>query len=339
MNDIYVQTAQTIQVEQTEIQCTADSPIPELQPDDVNFPRLPSSAKQKQIMEETSPPKESPHNVERTEAPHFVWRSKPPNLEHQHEESEEGHQDKDKSKDKNKGSSPSHKPIPKPVESTPITRQGYRSGRLADDFWGTLKVPNTPATNRKTLQVIPILYTGHNRAAAEYLVDHKVTPHQPIAQVHIAELLAGVPWHESTTKQHVVNEVAQALYKVLVFTHKTANPLQKWKSGHWFANWTGEGEGERTCTLYVCAPIQETKSKPRKGQQFGWRRIPEKMWEKIISHKAEGISNCTQDTAQWQQLIGGSRNTQRKTTHTVSSLQNRFSILSEEEPITSQEIV
>lgn len=335
IHNIDIQSVQAIQVEQPEIQVPADSPIPELQPDDVNFPKLPLSAKQKQKLEEPSPIKEPQNNVERPETPHFIWRSKPPNLEHQPEDSEErGIQDKNQ--DTNKGSNSPHYPIPKPVESTPITRQGYRSGRLADDFWSTLKVPNTPTTNRKNLQVIPILYTEHNRAKAEYLVDHKVTPHQPIAQVHIAELLAGIPWQEAITKQHVVNEAAQALYKVLVFTHKTANPLQKWRNGHWFSSWTGEAEGERTCTLYVCAPIQETKAKPRKGQQFGWRRIPEKMWEKITSHKSEVILDCTHDMAQWQQLIGGSRNAQRKATHPVSNLQNRFSILSEEEPDVSQ---
>ena len=96
--------------------------------------------------------------------------------------------------------------------------------------------PNTPPSTRKTLQVIPFLLTDHNKDSAEYLVDNKTVPHQPLAHVHIAELLAGISWTKTRAKQHVVNEVAQALHKVLIFTNKAPNPLQKWKHGRWFSS-------------------------------------------------------------------------------------------------------
>lgn len=68
---------------------------------------------------------------------------------------------------------------------------------MVDDFWTTLRTPGTPLTHRKTLQVTPILFTEHNRATAEYLVDNKSVPYQSITQVHIVELLAGIPWTET----------------------------------------------------------------------------------------------------------------------------------------------
>lgn len=169
-------------------------------------------------------------------------------------------------------------------------------------------------------------------------MDNKSVPYQSITQVHIAELLAGIPWTETRTKQHVVSEVAQALFKILVYTHKSASPIQKWKNCTWFSSWEGETEGEQVCTLYAYAPIQESKVKPRKGQQFGWRKIPEKMWDRINLHNSETIVDVTSDRPQWQKMVGSyPSNTLRKATQTVSSLHNRFSALSEEETSTSQE--
>ena len=159
--------------------------------------------------------------------------------------------------------------------------------------------PNTPQSPRKTLQVIPFLLTDHNRDSAEHLVDYKTTPHQPIAQVHIAELLAGIPWTKARTRQHVVNEVAQALHRVLIFTKQAPNPLQKWKHGCWFSSWEGDSEGEHTCTLYVSVHVQETKIKPRKGQNFGWRRVPTAIWERINLHNPDKIEDSEAERAQW----------------------------------------
>jgi hypothetical protein len=251
--------------------------------------------------------------------PQFVWRSKPPSLAQ--EELEGGREAKGKA-------------IAKALDSTPITRQGYRSGRLADDFWTTINPPNTSQSPRKTLQVILFLLTDHNRETAEYLVDNKTAPHQPIAHVHIAELLAGIPWTELRTKQHVVSEVAQALHKVLIFTSKAPNPLQKWKHGCWFANWEGDSDGEHTCTLYVTVQVQETKIKPRKGQNFGWRKVPTKIWERITSHNSTKIEDSEAERTHWQQMIGVPRRSSTKPNTSTGPPQNRFSVLTEEDILT-----
>ena len=142
------------------------------------------------------------------EQPHLIWRFKPATQE---EQSLKKEHDKGKS---------SHGKIP---ESTPITRQGYRTSRLAEDFWLALQTPNTPISARKTLQVIPLLIK--DREPLEYLVSSKRQQLQPLAQVHIVELLACIPWAEHSAKQHVVSEVAQALHKIFVFTTKIPSPL------------------------------------------------------------------------------------------------------------------
>ena len=76
------------------------------------------------------------------------------------------------------------------------------------------------------MRVTPILIKGKKEETWEYLVNNKASTQKSIAQVHIGEQLAGIPWTETRTKKHIVNEVAQALYKVLVFTKSTDNPLQ-----------------------------------------------------------------------------------------------------------------
>lgn len=108
----------------------------------------------------------------------------------------------------------------------------------------------------------------------DYLVNAKTEGNKAIIQVHIAEQLAGVPWTEARARQHVMNEVVQALYKVFVFTNPSANSLQMWKQGKWFARWEMEGEGDHICTLYVQIPAQEHKLKPRKGYVHSWFPIP-----------------------------------------------------------------
>ena len=72
-----------------------------------------------------------------------------------------------------------------------------------------MNIPHTPTSQKKTLRVIPILIK-EKEGTIDYLVNTKVTIPKPFVQVHIAELLAGVPWTETKVRQHVVNETAQA---------------------------------------------------------------------------------------------------------------------------------
>jgi hypothetical protein len=134
----------------------------------------------------------------------------------------------------------------------------------------------------------------------------------------------------------VVSEVAQALHKVLIFTNKSPNPLQKWKHGCWFSGWEVDSEGEHTCTLYVIVQVQETKLKPRKGQNFGWRRVPTKIWERIHVHSADMIEDSEAERTQWQKMIGTPRRNSTKPNLSAGSSPNRFSVLSEEEDLTHQ---
>lgn len=102
---------------------------------------------------------------------------------------------------------------PKTTESTPFTRHGYRSGRLAEDFWTALQVPHTPSSPRKTLRVIPFLIKEVGREQPEFLVNQNAQTPQPIAEVQVAEVLAGLPWTESMVRQHIVNEVPKSSTK------------------------------------------------------------------------------------------------------------------------------
>ena len=294
---------------------------PILQTDDQNFPKLPS-AKSRGTGKEIHPE----HNQgESLGTPHFVWRSKPITGESHNQQTPTGEEEK--------GGGKSIGTAQKIPDSAPITRQGYRTGRLAEDFWTTMNFPNTPTSSRKTLQVIPFLLKDNPKETVEYLVDNKTLSFKPIAQVHIAELLAGIPWTEPRARQHVVNEVAQALHKTFVFTNKSPNPLQKWKQGRWFANWEEAAEGEYTCFLYVSIKVHETKIKPRRGQSLGWRRVPSQLWERISSHTSDTIADSTEDSYQWQQMIAKSPHNGTKTPVQPTGItpHNRFSALVEED--------
>ena len=147
-----------------EVTSTSAGLDPGLHTNDQNFPKLPSTHKTptgEGLDNSTTPP-----NVSSSPPAHFIRRSKPPSLTQ--EATEDGREIKGKT-------------IAKVPDSTPITRQGYRSGRLADDFWTSLDLPNTPHSQRKTLQVIPFLLMDQNRETAAYLADKKTSPHQPIA--------------------------------------------------------------------------------------------------------------------------------------------------------------
>jgi hypothetical protein len=267
--------------------------------DELNFPKLPSR---------TGSPQAIPTPMDSTQ---FVWRPT-------HEQARRPGGDRGKGK----------QPIRTP-DSAPLTRQGYRSGRLADDFWLALNTPQTPISQRKTLKVIPILLKTNKDESIDYLVNLKATTSKIVTQVHIAELLAGVPWTEFRVRQHVVNEVAHALYKILVFTNPSHNPLQQWKQGRWFANWEKDLEGNHSCTLYVGVFAQENRIKPRKGQVFGWHRIPEEIQNRIQAHTADGIERITEDQTHWCRMMQVEPATNNPA-HKAANNHNRFAPLSEE---------
>jgi hypothetical protein len=130
----------------------------------------------------------------------------------------------------------------KPIgtDSTPITRHGYRLGRSADKFWITLNIPGTPPTQKKNLRVLPFI--TKNEEHTEYLVDNTTKSFSPITTTHIAVQLACVPWTLLRARQHIANEVAHALHKVLMFHNQYTTPFQKWSQGRWQLQWTESSE-------------------------------------------------------------------------------------------------
>lgn len=128
----------------------------------------------------------------------------------------------------------------------------------------------------------------------------------------------------------LVNEAAQALYKILVFTNPASNPLQKWRQGKWFAEWTGELDGEYTCTFYVCVPVQEYKIKPRKGHSYGWHKLPQEIRERILLHNTEAIEAVKEESTSWHKMVKGEASCSKPGSETATTHQNRFAVLSEE---------
>jgi hypothetical protein len=191
---------------------------------------------------------------------------------------------------------------PPGTESTPITRQGYRSGRLADDFWTVMAIPDTPLSPRKKLRIIPFL--TKNFCHAEYLVDNSKTPYTTIATVHIAELLAGVPWTLPRAKLHIVNETAHALHKVLIFNNQHNTPFHKWEQGSWFSQWTMTAEGDHLCTCFVSVAVPESKIKVRKGRDFGWRKIPTIITDTLTATQTELIQAAADLGSHLQGMAG-----------------------------------
>ena len=255
-----------------------------LEPTELNFPKLPSPAHK----EDTGTQEQRPASPSVSTA--FVWRTPPKQTEQDTTR---------KGKEKGKG-----KQINRTPESTPLTRQGYRSGRLADDFWTALRIPLTPTSPRKTIRVIPlIIKEGTKEETMEYLVNTKPNTHKAIAQVHIAELLAGVPWTENRAQQHMVSEVAQALYKIFIFTNPAQNPLQWWNKGQWFAHWEKEHEGAHVCTIYVSVIAKANKMRPRRGQTLDWHNVPAEVQTRIQNHSSETIEAIEDDGHHWYKLI------------------------------------
>ena len=228
-----------------------------LQLDNINFPKLQTPTSMKQT---TSTPDLSSKSQE----PKFVW--KPVHIKTPEKKMVEGSRGK-----------------VKVMESTPLIRQGYRSGRLAEDFWSAVGMPNTPTSNPKMLRVIPFLTKNRNTELIEYLVDRRGKSFGAIAFVHIAEVLAGIPWTQVRARQHIVNEVSLTLHKILIFNNNLSNPFQKWNQGRWYSQWGQGTEGEYICTLFVSIDVPEHKVKPRKGLHMGWRREPREISSLLTS--------------------------------------------------------
>ena len=280
-----------------------------LQPDEINFPKLQTPIPTKRGNSPTS---------ERKEEPKFVWRSphiaKPTPKAH----ATEG------SRGKEKG-----------LDSAPLTRQGYRTGRLAEDFWSAIGMPNTPATKSKMLRVIPFLTKNHHTEQTEYLVDIRRQSFSAIAYVHIAESLAGIPWTQIRARQHVVNEVSQVLHKILIFNNNLSNPFQNWTQGRWFVQWGQGVEGEYICTLYVSIDAPEHKIKPRKGLHMGWRREPVEISQILNTPVTDEIQVFESDHTHWQKMAG--RLPQSKANEQFApESHNRFATLLDDEDVPAQ---
>ena len=170
----------------------------------------------------------------------------------------------------------------------------------------------------------------------DLLVNTKQAASRSIALVHVADKLAGTPWTETRARHHIVNEVAQALYKVLVFTNPLTNPLHKWNQGKWLANWEGETEGVYTCTLYVIVLLQETKIKPKKEHAHSWSRLPGKISNRVQLHTSNDIVAIEEDRSSWHK---STHNQELPKHHPVpegaTAHQNRYSVLCEEENTTT----
>lgn len=216
------------------------------------------------------------------------------------------------------------------TESTPITRQGYRSGRLADDFWAVMAIPDTLLSPRKKLRIIPFLTKNSNHS--EYLVDNSKSPHTTIATAHIAETLAGVPWTLVRARQHIVNETTHALHKVLIFNNQNTTPFHKWEQGSWFSQWTLTTDGEHLCTCFVSVAVPESKIKVRKGRDFGWRKIPSLITNVLTAPQTYLIQDAAALGQHWQGMAGKKEKAPARTPpEDTPAAKNPFAVLSEEE--------
>jgi exonuclease III len=101
--------------------------------------------------------------------------------------------------------------------------------------------------------------------------------------------MAGLPWTLQRARQHIVNEVTQALQKFLVFNSQHTTPFHKWTQGRWYSTWSNTSEGEHICTLYISIDVPESKIKIRKGKNFGWHPIPNIIQALLQEHPTEDI--------------------------------------------------
>jgi hypothetical protein len=214
--------------------------------------------------------------------------------------------------------------------SAPLTRQGYRSGRLADDFWTTLNVSETPQAPRKKLRVYPFLTKNQDK----YLVENNT--HKTITSVHIAELLAGVPWTTLRAGQHIVNEVAQALHKILIFNNQQTSPFQTWQQGNWFSQWELSSIGEHICTLYVSVEVQESQLKIRRGKKLGWKEIPTAIQPVLQLTNKEEIQATGEQVHTLREMAGSRDEAPPSTKFFDAETSSPFSVLNDESPHSTQ---
>ena len=151
---------------------------PELHTNDQIFPKLPSS--KKKVADDTPDPLTSPVTQTLDSPNHFIWRSKP--LTMQPEVQEGGGEIKGKA-------------IAKSADLTPITRQGYRSRRLADNFWSTLNPHNTPTSPARLYKSSPsyLQTTIENRRNTWWITKAHHT--SPLLMCTSHNCLLGYPGH------------------------------------------------------------------------------------------------------------------------------------------------
>lgn len=196
-------------------------------------------------------------------------------------------------------------------------------------------MPNTPTANSKMLRVIPFFTKNRHLEQVEYLVDNRGQSFGAIAYVHIAEVLAGIPWTQCRARQHVVNEVSQALHKILIFNNNLSSPFQKWSQGQWYAQWEKGQEGEYICTLYASIDVPEQKVKPRKGNNLGWRKEPADVSLARTRQHSEEIHLVDPNHNYWQHMAGRIP-TLRVHKQTPPESHNRFATIVEEEATLDQ---
>jgi hypothetical protein len=165
------------------------------------------------------------------------------------------------------------------------------------------------------------------------LVDNIKQQFSTITSVNVAEQLAGVPWSLLRIRQHIVNETAQALHKMLIFNNQHNTPFQQWDQGRWFSHWETTPDEEHVCTLYVSIAAPEAKIRIRKGRKMGWRNIPLSIKTILSSSTTDLIQDVAELRDQWQDMAGGTRDTSNSTRKqpATTPARNPFSILSEEE--------
>lgn len=138
----------------------------------------------------------------------------------------------------------------------------------------------------------------------DYLVDNSHQPHTSITTIHITEILAGIPWTTQRARQHIVNEIAQGLLKVLIFNNPHNTPFQKWSQGRWHAHWTPTADGEQLCTIFVTIAPPENKIKIRKGKQLKWKPSPPSIMELLTCETSETIQVVGEHISAWSEMTG-----------------------------------
>lgn len=117
-------------------------------------------------------------------------------------------------------------------------------------------------------------------------------------------MLAGIPWTQARARQHVVNEVSQALHKLLVFNNNVSNPFQQWTQGQWYAQWRQGSDGESICTLFVSIDAPEQKVKTRKGLHLSWRKEPSEVSTLLMERVTDNIQVVDSEYPHWKKMAG-----------------------------------